>query len=213
MGGYGSGRWYRFVSKRDTVEGQHSVDVRWLGRHNYFPRDGSIRAGTLRWSRGDRETGSIGVVAWPDRLELSYRHRAGGDWQDVRETVRLTYTACNYGGQRPWFVCPAVGCGRRVAVLYGAGRYFLCRHCYGLAYESQSEDMAGRLRDKAQRIRRRLGGSASLIEPFPRKPWGMHWRTYERLQEEAELAGLASLVLAVEDMQRMVGWVDRLGKR
>jgi hypothetical protein len=40
--------------------------------------------------------------------------------------------------RRPYFVCPGVvngtACGRRVAKLYGPGRYFVCRHCYRLAY-------------------------------------------------------------------------------
>jgi hypothetical protein len=27
------------------------------------------------------------------------------------------------------FICPAAGCGRRVAILYGGGN-FACRHCY-----------------------------------------------------------------------------------
>ena len=39
---------------------------------------------------------------------------------------------------------------------------------------------------KAQNIRMRLGGTASIIDLFPFKPKGMHWRTYERLQREAE---------------------------
>jgi hypothetical protein len=36
---------------------------------------------------------------------------------------------------------------------------------------------------KAQKIRRRLGGSGSLDEPFPDKPASMHWRKYLRIQE------------------------------
>jgi Transposase DDE domain len=30
----------------------------------------------------------------------------------------LEWTPCNYGGARPWFLCPMDGCRRRVAVLY-----------------------------------------------------------------------------------------------
>ncbi len=30
----------------------------------------------------------------------------------------------------------------------------------------------------------KLGGSANMLDPFPPKPTGMHWLTYERLQEE-----------------------------
>jgi hypothetical protein len=42
-----------------------------------------------------------------------------------------------------WFICPAVGCGRCVAILYGGG-IFACRHCYRLAYASSREEAGGR---------------------------------------------------------------------
>ena len=105
----------------------------------------------------------------------------GGEWEEVKETVPLEWTPCNFGGGRPWFLCPGAGCGQRVAVLYGPGRYFLCRHCYDLGYESQRENKMHRALRKAQKIRERLGGTANMTEPFPEKPKGMHWRTYERL--------------------------------
>jgi hypothetical protein len=37
-------------------------------------------------------------------------------------------------------------------------------------------------------IKMRLGGSNDPLEPFPPKPRGMHWRTYERLREQAHAA-------------------------
>ena len=79
------------------------------------------------------------------RVILSYRHRSGlgSEWEDVEEPVPLECTACNFGEERPWLVCQGVGCGRRVAILYRLGKYFLCRHCYDLRYESQREDKKG----------------------------------------------------------------------
>ena len=144
MGGVGSGNWYRFDKKTTTGE-CHGVDVR------YLHRNGLLKAGgwfSLRWSRGEHETGSIGgsveghLRSRPERVILRYRSRSGqgSEWEDVWEPVSLTWTACNFGGERPWFLCPGTGCGRRVAVLYGPGRYFLCRHCYDLVYESQREN-------------------------------------------------------------------------
>ena len=98
----------------------------------------------------------------------------------------VTWTACHLGGQRPWFVCSVYCngryCGRRAAVLYGAGELFACRRCYGLAYVSQQEAPMHRGVYRAQKIRMRLGGSANLCEPFPEKPKRMHRRTYLRLR-------------------------------
>ena len=208
MGGAGSGNWYRFDKKTTTGE-CHSVDVR------YLYREGLLASGrwfTLRWSRAGSETGSIrGAVieeGKPERVVLTYRHRRGpgGEWEDVREPVPLTWTGCNFGGERPWFVCPGARCGRRVAILYGPGRYFLCRRCYDLVYESQRENGMYRALHKAQAIRKRLGGSANMMKPFPERPKGMHHDTYMRLfweHNEAEMAQLAG----------MREWIDRMGKK
>jgi len=208
MGGVGSGNWYRFDKKATTGE-CHGVDVRYLHREGLLEPGRSF---SLRWSRAGRETGSIrGTVEGSDRPErvlLLYRHRSdpGAEWEEVYEPVSLDWTACNFGGERPWFVCPGAGCVRRVAIVYGLGRYFLCRHCYDLVYESQRENAMYRALSKAQAIRERLGGNANMTKPFPEKPKGMHWATYERLRWEHNEA----------DMEQMAGlreWLDRLEKK
>jgi hypothetical protein len=208
MGGVGSGNWYRFDKKITTGE-CHSIDVR------YLHREGLLRPWrwfSLRWSRAGRETGSIRAAAIgnekPERVILTYRHRSGpsGEWEDVREPVPLAWTACNFGGQRPWFICPGAGCARRVAVLYGPGRYFLCRHYHNLVYQSQRDNAMDRALHKAQAIRKRLGGSTNMMEPFLEKPKGMHHDTYERLWWRHHKA----------EMEQLVGmreWLDRLEKK
>src|SRR5215469_1867462 len=125
----------------------------------------------MRWSWNERPTGVL--IGHPEQncIVLFYRHRRRGydEWFSRELSVRLTWTACNYGGQRPWFVCPASGCGRRVAVLYGNG-IFACRHCFQLAYESQRETDDYRDLRRAQTIQERLGGTANMLERFPDKP-------------------------------------------
>jgi len=187
------------------------VDVR------YLHREGLLKPGSwfsLRWSRAGRETGSIRATVMghekPEQVILTYRHRSGpsGEWKEVREPVVLTWTVCNFGGERPWFVCPGAACGRRVAVLYGPGKYFLCRHCYDLCYESQREDKMHSALRRAQKIREGLGGSANMMKPFPEKPKGMHWRTYERLwweHHEAEAEQLAGMREWLEKFEKKVG--------
>ena len=63
-----------------------------------------------------------------------------------------------------------------VALLYLAGELFACRRCYGLAYASQRKALYFCDIDKAQKIRTRLGGRAVMLERFPDKPKGMHWK-------------------------------------
>jgi len=156
-----------------------SLDVRWVHRqgmlHSAFP---SI----VRSYLNGKETGSIQVRGQSGHLLLEYTHQRGDgkDPEHLSYPVRIDWTPCNYGGNRPWFLCPAQGCGRRVAILYG-GRIFACRHCYKLVYESQHQAPHTRALRQAQKIRMKLGGSASIRERFPWKPKGMHWRTYSRL--------------------------------
>jgi len=113
-----------------------------------------------------------------------YGSDTAADPQPFKYPVSIEWTCCNYGGKRACFRCPGRGCGRRVAILYGRG-IFACRHCHGLNYESQHEQPYDRALRRAQTIRERLGGSGSLAEPFPLKPKGMHWRTYQLLQIKA----------------------------
>lgn len=200
MGGWGSGRrWGRAGSAKDTVDGQCVLDVNWLKRRGYLQLG---RRDRVSWSRNGEAAGSIRIEARGREgrtgvVVLHYRSCSGcGEWEDVQQPTPITWTRCHFGGERPWFCCPARGCYRRVGKLYGAGKYFLCRRCHALAYQSQRENAAGRAREKAQKIRQRLGGSASLMEPFPDKPKGMHWQTYHRLlqadldAEQRYLAGL-----------------------
>jgi hypothetical protein len=175
----GSGR--RNQSGKNATDDYRSLDVR------RWQRDGFLtpgRAFSWQWTRNGEAVASIQVRSESDRVVLSYRQRSSGDeWKDENYPVRLDWSPCTYGGQRAWFLCPAAGCGRRVAILYGGG-IFACRHCYRLAYPSQRESADDRALRQAQNIRKRLGGTANMMEPFPPKPKGMRWRTYERLADQ-----------------------------
>jgi hypothetical protein len=181
MGGRGSGRrWQPFAN--DTTDDYRALDVR------RWKRDGLLTPGRSfgwHWLRDEETTASIQVRVEADRVILTYRSRSGSeDWEDQDYPVSLEWTPCHFGGERPWFRCPAIGCGRRVAILYG-GRIFACRHCYQLAYPSQREagyDRAGR---RAEKIRARLGWKPGFLNGRGwDKPKGMHWRTFQRLAAE-----------------------------
>ena len=152
MGGSGSGNWYRFDSKT-IAEQCCSIDVRQLSRWGYLK---PWLKYPLKWNNGS----NIVIETKPGAIELFYGiSRNEQPREDVHITVPLSWSSCNYGEKRPWFICPGKGCGRRVAKLYLAGKYFLCRHCHNLTYLSQRQTKAFRLLDKAQKICRRLGAN------------------------------------------------------
>ena len=140
----------------------------------------------------------------PNLVRL-YRYGQGRRSEPYR--VCIEWTPCNYGGSRAWFVCPR-SCGRRVAILYGDGS-LACRHCNQLAYQSQHESPRYRSLHRARAIRRKLGGSISLAEPFPPKPKWMHRLTYAQFRvEEAEAAARFWPEISLQPTLRDV--VDRL---
>lgn len=181
MGGSGSGRRWHYSAK-ETTEGYRSIDVRWLKREGMLSLGANRR---ITWSRQGEVVASINVRAEPGQVVLTYRHKSGGgDWKDESYSAHLVTTSCHMGGERPWFLCPARGCGKRVAVLYGGG-IFACRKCYQLTYPSQRESPEDRAARRADRIRDRLGWPGGILEGSGwGKPKGMHWRTYERLSDK-----------------------------
>ena len=190
MGGIGSGRRWNFGA-HDTTDDYRSIDVRWLKRRGML-RPGA--SGSLTWSRRGEVVGSIQIQAEPERVRLKYRHKSGGDeWQDQSYPVYLDTTPCHLGGARQWFLCPARGCGRRVAVLYG-GTIFACRHCYQLAYPSQREHFSDRKARRADRIREKLGWEPGILNGTGwGRPKGMHRKTFDRLCREHDTLTNASL--------------------
>ena len=184
MGGYGSGR----RSGKQTAEVCKSLDV------NRFHRDGCLnpgRSGNWVWSRDGEEVGRIKYETEEGRLVLDYKVRVyGGDWEPITQPIRITHVDCHYGNKRPYFICPGVvngrHCGRRVGKLFAGGRYFLCRHCYRIAYASQSEASYDRMLRRANKLRMALGDEPGTAHCIASKPKGMWQRTYERKHCEIE---------------------------
>lgn len=209
MGGFGSGR--PSGSGRSTVESCRSLDV------NRLKREGCLRPGFCggwQWTRDGEQVASIQLRAETNRFYLAYRVRVrGGDWQEVDEVVEILQVPCRLGGSRPYFTCPGlvngILCRRRVAKLYGAGRWFLCRHCFRLAYASQREGALDRTRRRADKIRRRLGGQPGFLTRFPDRPKGMWHRTYERLRDQAIDAEIRAEEMFELEAGRFLARIDR----
>jgi hypothetical protein len=183
MGGYGSGR----PSQKNKVEEYRSLDI------NKFHRDGCLivgKRGNWSWSRDGSEIVSIGFSTQATTMTFNYRVRVqGGDWETIEQAVPIERMPCNYGNQRPYFRCSGVvrgrHCNRRVVKLYAGGRYLLCRHCYNLAYSSQSEERSDRMLRRANKLRTALGGERGTAHFIAPRPKGMSQRKY--LQKRLEI--------------------------
>ena len=99
---------------------------------------------TLTWTRsksGQKTSVAVTVdVLDEPYVNLSYTlaDHNSGNTTDYDYDVSLDATACNFGGERYWFVCPS--CGVRAGVLYRApgNEYFWCRDCSNLSYRSRN---------------------------------------------------------------------------
>lgn len=149
-----------------------TLDVRWMRRHGYLVPGAR---GIIGQSLNGRPDGQCHIVHGGAGFDVTIGGR--------RQWIGLDYTPQPFGGQRAWFECP--GCGERCGVLYApraAGSRFACRPCWGVAYQSQRESPRYRPMLRARKIRQQLGGSASMLDPFPARPYGMHQATYDRLR-------------------------------
>lgn len=178
MGGWGSGRNWGHKAKKKTSS-YPLLDVRFLQRQGLLRRG---LAFPYQLIRNGEKTESIHLRIEAKQAILFYTFRTReAELQRLECSVQLEWMACNYGGRRAWFRCPAGGCGRRVAILYFVD-VFACRRCHGLAYWSQRCSASEGALARAQAIRERLGECRNIYSPFPQKPPGMHRRTYERLR-------------------------------
>lgn len=196
MGGSGSGR----RGGRDTTDDYRRLDVRQLHRAGVLVTGWR---GGWQWNRRGAKVADIHIEVHELAMVLRYSATSGGERKDYCYSIGLVRTGCNYGGDRPWFLCPS--CGRRVAILYG-GAVFACRHCRGLAYKVQRESEGDRAIRRADAIRDRLGWEAGILNPDGWKPKGMHWKTFWRLQGEHDRHRSAGL----EDVARQLGIVESL---
>ena len=160
--------------KRTTNLVPH-IDIRKCKRHpDLLPED---------WILYDKRSSVSVFHRWKsgsDPFEILFEEIDGSSILNVP----TCFTPCTFGSERPWFSCPEVGCGQRVAILYFHPLGLLCRKCANLSYASQYEDKQFRQLRRANKLRLQLGGQRGLTSPIPRKPRYMHWLTYQKLYFE-----------------------------
>jgi len=188
MGGPGSGDYYRW-SKHITKEELRRLDVRIFNKYRWLSTGHS---GIYSWTCNDKPSGEIRYAIFERKMILNYQYQEGGEeYKPIKQTVPLSCTRCNYGGERTWFHCPL--CNTRVAILYLVSGLFRCRHCHNIPYSSQQEGKLDQLARKARKLRNKLYQKDDIFKPdglatpIYLKPKNLHWKTYERIKSE-ELA-------------------------
>lgn len=185
MGGIFSGR-KPAITTKPCPEQFISLDVRKLQRDHCLEPDQAYNLHQYQHQFG-RKLGIFSINTWKDLLEIEYSSCMPNDARFPPQNVQIVWTACHFGGYRPWFLCPNDQCGRRVAILYGP-RPMLCRHCWQIAYPSQREN-------KVQRLFRRLRSTEATCAQDRgqfsnqnlNRPKGMHHRTFHQLKEKQDL--------------------------
>jgi len=187
-------------TKRSTDD-LHALDIRKIARAGLLKPGGTF---SWQWTRRGTVVASIGgIVDTANAVTLHYRtRRHGDDWQDKRYQVIVDWTACNYGGSRPWWLCP--NCGKRVAVLW-SGSTYACRHCQQINYESTRTAESSKPFERADKVRRRLGWCAGVANPAGDKPKGMHWKTYGRLLSKLNSHSIAAMQSTDDLVDRLTG--------
>lgn len=198
MGGRGSGRRSSYSGKPETNESM-PLDIRKIIRKGLWVAGNSF---SWQWLVNDRAVAGIRIrVDWQSMV-LSYRIKSTSEV--VEQRVQTQTSPCHLGGERRWFTCPQ--CSKRVALLYAPGRYFACRECYGLGYATQKEGAGDRAASRANKLRKRLGWDAGMLNGNGGRPKGMHWKTYLRLKAEHDRLAQISL----RDIAQKLGCLDRL---
>lgn len=131
------------MAESPTVADSYVLDVHEFYQEGYLDEDYAGNRGRSTWSQNGEEVATIGwerTTTIDDRpaLRLFYTFDPDGVGEEVKTLVPLEFTECHFGGERPWFRCPASACRDRVGKLYKppSRLRFLCRECHDLIYES-----------------------------------------------------------------------------
>lgn len=184
------------VNKKWTVDDVRSLDILALQKAGIFHKGPSM-TGTVNWRQGDQSTRSVAFQLihqekLPFALKFQYTitDRIGESRESLDYPIQVTSTRCHLGGVRWWFICPLVvngkRCGRRCRILYlpNGAKYFGCRECYELTYESRQRHR--------QKFYEEFLKPMQILESLAEKPTGREstatllkrYRKYEKAEKK-----------------------------
>lgn len=192
MGGIGSGR--REYATTPTVGQCRTLDADQLTEY-------VDASGFIDWQWDEDTTIRMylekdGAADYVDALRFVYTTRPNtDDATEYEYRVQIEYTEPNFGGVRPWFLCPECRERRRKLYLPPRAELFACRECYDLGYQS-SRSSGNDLERAEQRYRKAFAkADAESRQPHPNnmpftpeRPKGMHHDTFEDLCDEVKAA-------------------------
>lgn len=132
MGGYGSGR----PAVHSTCEESLMLDLASPATRKAL-RPNAWNSGTWAWSSHGRQIASIGYQWWGVDARLTLNYNCNG--APVTQTIILTRSTPNFGGERWWFVCPLTGARVRALYLPPGAKLWGSRGGHDLVYQSQRE--------------------------------------------------------------------------
>jgi hypothetical protein len=139
MGGFGSG--HRKYNKKWTVENCFILTISNLVPYFQYSQN---CPSDFWWSSNNSSL----KIDWQlsvdehDDLKVWLRYPLDGVYGEIVDIIRVVTTTTPWGSTRYWFQCPlsrnGIPCHRRVMKLYlpPGAKYFGCRHCYELTYQS-----------------------------------------------------------------------------
>ncbi len=141
----GRGVW----SRKTRVDEVRSIDILDLKRNKVFSR-GPGMTWTLSWSCNGQVVASVsyrleegGDGSKGLRFMYTITDNVTGERKDYSYIIPVISTPCNFGGKRWWYICQLVvngePCRRRCRIVYlpPRSKYFGCRKCHQLTYESR----------------------------------------------------------------------------
>ena len=141
-----------YFSTKTEADNLLKIDLSWLKKQNILQSSCSTQiAWANEYAENENNIGIDVAISNSEKyIRLYYiQTERNGEQKDFNYRIPIISTSCHYGGKRYWFICPwhknGVYCGKRVRVLYKAGDYFACRHCYNLTYRTRNENRRHRI--------------------------------------------------------------------
>ncbi|HSX49544.1 MAG TPA: hypothetical protein VLF09_01210 [Cellvibrio sp.] len=158
---------------KERVEKYFLIDARRMRREKFLL---PTRKFLALLTRGGRGVGYLSFEVLERRVRWS--HISSEGILVCSDVIELTFTKCNFGGERCWFVCPS--CQRRVAILYYSANSLLCRMCSQLNYASQQLSKLDSKLRRVDSLRSKLGADGMFVQKLSlvEKPKHMRHITY-----------------------------------